>query len=73
MAAMLRPSLYQYGYEEWLGTVHTAHYRPTDGRVSYHWPGEHWVERLPGRRDATGWLWRLPFSDVTIRSLRRRK
>jgi predicted choloylglycine hydrolase len=49
VAAMLRPPLYQYAYEEWLGTVYTAHYRPAEGRVTYHWPGEEdWELSLAG-------------------------
>ncbi|MEU3661372.1 C45 family peptidase [Streptomyces sp. NPDC032940] len=58
VAAMLRPPLYQYAYDEWLGTVYTAHYRPAEGRVTYHWPGEEeWELSLagfaPGSRTVT--------------------
>ncbi|MEU3518352.1 C45 family peptidase [Streptomyces sp. NPDC006654] len=57
VTAMLRPPLYQYGYDEWLGTVYTAHYRPADGRVTYHWPGENWEQSFtcfsPGSRTIT--------------------
>ncbi|RBM08957.1 C45 family autoproteolytic acyltransferase/hydolase [Streptomyces sp. PT12] len=38
--ALLRPPLYQTGYEDGLGTLYTAAYRPAEGRVTYHWPGE---------------------------------
>ncbi|MET7271294.1 C45 family peptidase [Streptomyces flaveolus] len=49
VAAMLRPPLYQYAYDEWLGTVYTAHYRPAESRVTYHWPGEEdWELSLAG-------------------------
>ncbi|MEU8510784.1 C45 family peptidase [Kitasatospora sp. NPDC048722] len=44
VVAMLRPPLYQSAYEEGLGTVYTAHYRPREGRVSYVWPGESWEQ-----------------------------
>ncbi|MFJ4623937.1 C45 family autoproteolytic acyltransferase/hydolase [Streptomyces sp. NPDC088812] len=54
VAAMLRPPLYQGAYDQWLGTVYTAHYRPAEGRVTYHWPGEAWehpvVGLVPGSR-----------------------
>ncbi|MFD7690115.1 C45 family autoproteolytic acyltransferase/hydolase [Streptomyces sp. NPDC059781] len=54
VAAMLEPPLYQYAYDEGLGTVYTAHYRPTEGRVTYHWPGETWEQSFtdfaPGSR-----------------------
>ncbi|MFD7508560.1 C45 family autoproteolytic acyltransferase/hydrolase [Streptomyces sp. NPDC059853] len=43
VAAMLRPPLYQLGYDRGLGTVYTAHYRPAEGTVTYHWPAaESW-------------------------------
>lgn len=44
VAAMLRPPLYQSAYDEGLGTLYTAHYRPADGRVTYHWPGASWSQ-----------------------------
>ncbi|WP_433154547.1 hypothetical protein ACQPZ8_23660 [Actinomadura nitritigenes] len=54
---MLRPPLYQYGYDQWLGTVYTAHYRPARGRVTYHWPDVHWEQSFtcfsPGARTVT--------------------
>lgn len=46
--AMLRPPLYQRAYDHWLGTVYTAHYRPAEGCVTYHWPGEHWEHTIAG-------------------------
>lgn len=36
VAAMLRPPLYQSAYDEGLGTVYTARYRPSEGRVTYY-------------------------------------
>ncbi|MEZ3179180.1 acyl-coenzyme A--6-aminopenicillanic acid acyl-transferase [Streptomyces pimonensis] len=54
VAAMLRPPLYQYAYDEGLGTVYTARYRPAEGRVTYHWPDESWGQSFaafaPGSR-----------------------
>lgn len=44
VTAMLRPPLYQQAYDKWLGTVYTAHYRPGEGRVGYHWPGARWEQ-----------------------------
>ncbi|MER5480270.1 C45 family peptidase [Streptomyces sp. NPDC002734] len=44
VAVMLRPPLYQYAYDQGLGTMYTAHYRPAEGRVTYHWPGESWEQ-----------------------------
>jgi predicted choloylglycine hydrolase len=57
VAAMLRPPLYQCAYDEWLGTVYTAQYRPAEGRVTYHWPGKSWEHSFagfsPGSRTVT--------------------
>lgn len=54
VAAMLKPPLYQYAYDEWLGTMYTAHYRPSEGRVTYYWPDESWEQSFaaftPGSR-----------------------
>ncbi|WP_030861454.1 C45 family autoproteolytic acyltransferase/hydolase [Streptomyces sp. NRRL S-37] len=54
VAAMLEPPLYQYAYDEGLGTLYTAHYRPAEGRVTYHWPSETWEQSFddfaPGSR-----------------------
>ncbi len=54
VAAMLKPPLYQFAYDQGLGTVYTAHYRPAEGRVTYHWPGESWKQSFdefdPGSR-----------------------
>ncbi|MEV6262643.1 C45 family peptidase [Streptomyces sp. NPDC051784] len=44
VAAMLRPPLYQFEYDEGLGTLYTARYQPAEGRVTYYWPGEHWEQ-----------------------------
>ncbi|MEU1122873.1 C45 family peptidase [Streptomyces sp. NPDC005899] len=48
VAAMLKPPLYQSAYDEGLGTVYTAHYRPSEGRVTYYWPGESWEQSFDG-------------------------
>ncbi|MFF6783356.1 C45 family autoproteolytic acyltransferase/hydolase [Streptomyces sp. NPDC012510] len=57
VAAMLKPPLYLSAYDQGLGTVYTAHYRPTEGRVTYHWPGESWEQSFadfaPGSRTVT--------------------
>ncbi|MDX2682991.1 C45 family peptidase [Streptomyces soliscabiei] len=57
VAAMLKPPLYQSAYEEGLGTVYTAHYRPSEGRVTYYWPSESWEQSFddfaPGSRTVT--------------------
>ncbi|MFD5874845.1 C45 family autoproteolytic acyltransferase/hydolase [Streptomyces sp. NPDC060322] len=57
VAAMLRPPLYQYSYDEGLGTMYTAAYRPGEGRVTYLWPGESWEQSfaafVPGARTVT--------------------
>ncbi|PIM69214.1 acyl-coenzyme A--6-aminopenicillanic acid acyl-transferase [Streptomyces sp. JV178] len=54
VAAMLEPPLHQTAYDEGLGTLYTAHYRPGEGRVTYHWPGESWEQSFdafaPGER-----------------------
>ncbi len=54
VAAMLKPPLYQYAYDEGLGTLYTARYRPSEGRVTYYWPGESWEHSFarftPGSR-----------------------
>ncbi|GHI10491.1 carcinine hydrolase/isopenicillin-N N-acyltransferase family protein [Streptomyces cellostaticus] len=42
VAAMLKSPLYQSGHDEGWGTVYTAHYQPSEGRVTYYWPGESW-------------------------------
>ncbi|MDI9835253.1 C45 family peptidase [Streptomyces sp. KAU_LT] len=57
VAAMLKSPLYQLAYEEGLGTVYTAHYRPTEGQVTYHWPDASWTQSFdtftPGTRSMT--------------------
>ncbi|MFE0449716.1 C45 family autoproteolytic acyltransferase/hydrolase [Streptomyces sp. NPDC058914] len=57
VAAMLEPPLYQSRYDEGLGTVYTAHYRPSEGRVTHYWPGESWEQSFddftPGTRAVT--------------------
>ncbi|SCD64169.1 Predicted choloylglycine hydrolase [Streptomyces sp. DvalAA-14] len=57
VAAMLKPPLYQLAYDEGLGTVYTADYRPSEGRVTYYWPAETWEQSFtafaPGSRTMT--------------------
>ena len=57
VAAMLKPPLYQVRYDEGLGTVYTARYRPGEGRVTYYWPGDAWEQSfadfVPGTRTVT--------------------
>ncbi|MFJ4838163.1 C45 family autoproteolytic acyltransferase/hydolase [Streptomyces sp. NPDC088746] len=53
VAAMLEPPLYQYAYDEGLGTLYTADYRPAEGRVTYHWPGESWEQSFGGFTSGT--------------------
>jgi predicted choloylglycine hydrolase len=57
VAAMLKPPIYQSAYDEGLGTVYTADYRPSEGRVTYYWPGESWEQSFdgfaPGSRTVT--------------------
>jgi len=53
--AMLEPPLLARQWDEGFATLFTAAYRPTTGRLDYHWPGHH-VEfpidrRLPGTFD----------------------
>lgn len=56
VAAMLKPPLYRSADEQQgPGTLYTALYRPVEGRVTYHWPGESWHQSFddftPGIRD----------------------
>ena len=37
--AFLEPPLYNNGYASGMGTLYTAAYLPTKGRVEYRWPG----------------------------------
>jgi len=57
LAALLKPPLYNSVYDTGLGTVYTAHYRPTEGQVTYHWPTESWEQSFadfaPGTRTVT--------------------
>ncbi|MGI5196397.1 hypothetical protein ACQEVY_22570 [Streptomyces sp. CA-288835] len=57
LAALLKPPLYNSAYESGLGTLYTAHYRPTEGQVTYHWPTESWHQSFadftPGTRMVT--------------------
>lgn len=57
VADMLKSPLYQFAYDDHLGTVYTAHYRPSQGHVTYYWPGESWEQSFenfaPGSRTVT--------------------
>ncbi|MDL2076208.1 C45 family autoproteolytic acyltransferase/hydrolase [Streptomyces sp. GXMU-J15] len=57
VAAMLKPPLYQTAYDEGLGTVYTAHYRPAEGRLTCYWPNDSWEQSFarftPGSRTVT--------------------
>jgi hypothetical protein len=46
VAACLRPPLYATRFHEGFGTLYTAEYRPTEGAVRYHWPGQTWAQSL---------------------------
>ncbi|WP_049578584.1 acyl-coenzyme A--6-aminopenicillanic acid acyl-transferase [Streptomyces sp. SBT349] len=47
--ALLRPPLHQADFENGLGTLYTAAYRPAEGSVTYHWPGqESWKQSFDG-------------------------
>jgi predicted choloylglycine hydrolase len=54
LAALLRPPLHQTRYDAGLGTVYTAVYRPAEGRLTYHWPGQDpWEHTLAAFRPGT--------------------
>jgi predicted choloylglycine hydrolase len=46
IAACLGPPLYATRFHEGFGTLYTAEYRPAEGGVSYHWPGQSWEQSL---------------------------
>ena len=46
IAACLDPPLYATRFHEGFGTLYTAEYRPAEGSVSYHWPGQSWEQSL---------------------------
>ena len=46
IAACLRPPLYATRFQEGFGTLYTAEYHPTEGGVTYHWPGQSWPQSL---------------------------
>ena len=46
VAACLRPPLYATRFHEGFGTLYTAEYRPAEGAVRYHWPGQTWAQSL---------------------------
>jgi predicted choloylglycine hydrolase len=43
-AAFLGARLYSRAYDHGFGTLYTAVYRPTEGRVDYRWPGFTWPQ-----------------------------
>ncbi|MER5220460.1 C45 family peptidase [Streptomyces flaveus] len=57
LPALLKPPLYNSAYDTGMGTVYTAHYRPAEGQVTYHWPTESWDQSFtdftPGTRTVT--------------------
>lgn len=57
VAAMLKPPLYRHVDKQGTRTLYTAHYRPVEGHVTYHWPGESWQQSFsdftPGSRTVT--------------------
>lgn len=71
--AMRRPPLYQYSYDEGLGTVYTAACRPAEGRVTCIWPGERWEQSFqgftPGSRTVTIGGRAVPLADPAGASL----
>ena len=46
IAACLGPPLYATRFHEGFGTLYTGEYRPAEGGVSYHWPGQSWEQSL---------------------------
>jgi predicted choloylglycine hydrolase len=42
--AFLEPPLHNTEYAQGFGTIYTAAYHPTEGRVEYRWPGEAWEQ-----------------------------
>jgi predicted choloylglycine hydrolase len=48
VAAFLRPPLYSLAFDRGFGTLYTAAYRPTEGRLTYHWPHYAWDLQLAG-------------------------
>jgi len=57
VAAMLKPPLYRSADQQGSRTLYTAHYQPTEGHVTYYWPGESWPQSFhdftPGTRTVT--------------------
>jgi hypothetical protein len=46
VGACLRPPLYATRFHKGFGTLYSAEYRPTEGAVRYHWPGQTWAQSL---------------------------
>jgi hypothetical protein len=42
--AFLEPPLHNTAYAQGFGTIYTAAYFPTEGRVEYRWPGVRWEQ-----------------------------
>jgi predicted choloylglycine hydrolase len=51
IAAFLEPPLHNTEYAAGFGTVYTAAYFPTEGRVEYRWPGKVWEQSFDGFRE----------------------
>jgi predicted choloylglycine hydrolase len=49
--AFLEPPLYSTEYAGGFGTIYTAAYHPTEGRVDYRWPGVVWEQSFDRFRD----------------------
>ncbi len=44
IGAFLKPPLYSTAFSSGFGTLYTAAYRPTAGRLDLHWPGKTWCK-----------------------------
>jgi hypothetical protein len=44
ISAFLEPPLRNTEYLQGFGTIYTAAYHPTEGRVEYRWPGSVWEQ-----------------------------
>jgi predicted choloylglycine hydrolase len=51
VSAFLAPPLYGTGWERGFGTLYTALYRPREGRLALHWPGQVWHQSFDGFRE----------------------
>lgn len=48
IGAFLKPPLYSTAFSEGFGTIYTAAYRPSAGRMSLNWPGTIWRQSFDG-------------------------